>query len=72
MPIPTALAVLGLFPTLRKLATTHRVSFKARKKVKVPAKVDFTTKDGRTVRFKARKTVKKRVPVSFRAKNKPR
>jgi hypothetical protein len=70
MPMPLAMAALGLFPALRKLATTHPVRFKARKKVKVPAKVAFTTKAGEKVKFKARKTVKKRVPVSFRAKNK--
>ena len=51
------------------MATTHKVSFKANKKVSVPVKVDFQTKSGE-VAFAAHKVVKKKVPVSFRAKNK--
>jgi len=48
----------------------HTVSFKAKRKVSVPVKVDFETKSGNEVSFPAHKTVKKKVPVSFRAKNK--
>ena len=52
------------------MAKTHKVSFKAKKKVSVPVKVGFETKSGNDVSFSAHKTVKKKVPVSFRAKNK--
>jgi hypothetical protein len=48
----------------------HTVSFKAKRKVSVPVKVDFETKSGNEVSFPAHKTVKKKVPVSFRGKNK--
>ena len=49
------------------MAKTHKVSFKANKKVSVPVKVGFKTKTG-PVKFKAHKTVKKRVRVSFKAR----
>lgn len=52
------------------MAKTHKVSFKANKKVSAPVKVDFETKSGKEVKFPAHKTVQKKVPVSFRAKNK--
>ncbi len=45
-----------------------RVSFWARKPIKVPKKVSFTTRDGRKVNFTARETIKKRKKVSFLAK----
>lgn len=53
----------------RIMAKTHKVSFKANKKVSVPVKVDFETRGGKEIKFAAHKDVKKRVPVSFRAKN---
>jgi len=43
----------------------RRVSFWAKKPIKVPKKVSFKTKDGRKVSFIARKTIKKRRKVSF-------
>lgn len=71
MPAPVLLAIASLvYPTVRKLATTHRVSFKAKKKVSKPVEVGFTTKAGRKVSFPARKSVTKSVPIQFRAKNK--
>jgi len=51
------------------MARTHRVSFKAEKKVSVPVAVGFETKQGQKVSFPAHKTVKKPVRVSFRAKD---
>lgn len=51
------------------MARTHRVSFTARKKASVPAKVKFKTKTGQKVSFAAHRTVKKPTRVTFRAKN---
>lgn len=48
---------------------THKVEFNARKKVRRPTTVKFTTKSGERVRFKARKQTKVPVHVSFRAEN---
>ena len=70
MPAFLALGAIAALPLLHKLATTRRISFKAKKKVSVPVKVGFKTKAGNKVSFRAHKTVKKRVPVSFRAKKK--
>ena len=61
-----AIITIVVVLVVRKLATTHRVSFEARKKVAAPVK--FKTSAGEKVSFRARKS--KRVPVSFRAKNK--
>jgi hypothetical protein len=73
MPLPILIGLAGLAaPTIHKLATTRRVSFTAKKKVKKPAKVGFTTKEGRKVSFRARKSVTQKVPVTFRAKRKKR
>jgi hypothetical protein len=51
------------------MAKKHTVSFIAKKKVSVPAKIKFETKAG-PVAFKGHKTVKKAVKVSFKAKDK--
>ena len=56
-------------PKIKKLATTHPVSFKKKKKVRKPVKVGFKTKSGEAVSFSARKTVTEEVPVRFRASN---
>lgn len=61
-----AIAIVIVVLVVRKLVTTHRVSFEARKKVSTPVK--FKTSTGEKVSFRARKS--KHVPVSFRAKNK--
>jgi len=44
------------------------VEFDARKKVKEPTEVTFTTKQGKVVDFVAEKKVEKPVHVKFRAK----
>jgi len=44
------------------------VEFDARKKIKVPVEVEFTTRSGKPVDFEAHKSVKKKVHVKFRAK----
>lgn len=49
-------------------ARRKRVSFWAKTPIKVPKKVSFKTKDGRTVSFKAKKTIKRRKKVNFLAK----
>jgi hypothetical protein len=71
MPLPILLAIAaGLAaPSAKKLATTHRVEFKAKKKVSKPVAVGFKTKDGKKVAFRAKKSVTETVPVKFRAKN---
>jgi hypothetical protein len=51
------------------MAQKHRVTFKAKKKVSVPAKISFKTKTG-PVKFAGHKTVKKTKRVSFMAKGK--
>lgn len=61
-----AIAIIIVFLVVRRLTTTHPVSFKARKKVSTPVK--FTTSDGEKVSFRARKS--KPASVSFRARNK--
>jgi hypothetical protein len=61
-----AIAIVVVVLIVRKLATTHRVSFTARKKVSSPVK--FKTQSGEKVSFRARKS--KSVPVSFRARKK--
>lgn len=50
------------------MAKTHKVSFKAKRNVSVPVKVNFTSKSGK-ISFPAHKTVKKKVTVSFRARD---
>jgi len=45
----------------------HEVKFVAKKKVSVPARVEFHTKDGKEVEFNAHKKVKKPVEVDFMA-----
>ena len=45
-----------------------KVSFWARKPIKVPTKVSFKTKAGKNVSFKARKTIKIKRKVSFLAR----
>lgn len=44
------------------------VEFNARKKVKIPVEVEFTTKSGKRVDFEAHKPGTKKVHVKFRAK----
>jgi hypothetical protein len=46
----------------------NTVEFRARKTVKVPTEVAFTTRSGEHVDFKARKPVEKRVRVKFQAR----
>jgi len=46
------------------------VTFTAKKTKKVPVKVQFKTKDGKTVKFKATTTKKVPTKVSFKAKKK--
>ena len=45
-----------------------KVSFWARKPIKVPKKISFKTKDGRKVNFTARKIIKRKRKVSFFAR----
>lgn len=52
--------------------TKKTVSFYARKTVKVPTEVDFTTRSGKRVDFEARKKVNKRVRVRFQARKSAR
>ena len=47
-----------------------RVEFDAKKLVKKPTEVEFTTKDGEHVDFTAKKPVKEEVHVDFLAKPK--
>jgi hypothetical protein len=49
--------------------TKKTVEFDARKTVKVPVEVEFTTRSGKPVDFEARKPVKKKVHVKFNAKS---
>jgi hypothetical protein len=44
------------------------VEFNARKTVKAPTEVEFTTRSGEHVDFKARKPMRKRVHVKFQAR----
>ena len=48
---------------------THKVEFDARKNVKKPVEVSFTTKTGQEIDFIAKKNVKEPVHVKFRAKD---
>jgi len=48
------------------------VDFYARKTVKTPTEVEFTTRSGRRVDFEARKKAKKRVHVRFQARRSSR
>jgi len=49
----------------KKSSGKQKVSFVARKKVTVPARVSFTTKSGQRVSFAAKKKVPKPVRVTF-------
>lgn len=71
MPLPILLVIAAGLATksAHKLATTHRVEFKAKKKVSKPVAVRFKTKDGKKVAFPAHKSTTENVPVRFRAKN---
>jgi hypothetical protein len=71
MPFPLIAAIAaGLTArSAHKAVTTHRVEFKAKKKVSKPVAVDFKTKSGKEIAFRAKKSVTEKVPVKFRAKN---
>ncbi len=51
------------------MAKKHTVTFKAKKPVSVPVRVNFKTDDGKKVSFPAHKTVEKKVTVKFWAKD---